>query len=222
MKGKRLSTVALGLMHSFIFVSPAWGYTRNDVLFDLKDTFNSPGSSKITAAGIIFILLVCALVFWATKFDSSRNQKALRASRETYFDRLRNRRSNQKRNWFRLKTDAEFLWISVDQVGKGNYNKDKLIDISGGGLSYSTDKPINYGDEIRLLLALGDRTPMPLNGRVLRIRQNQSINTVSVQFIGIRDGQRDRIISWITNKERNAIQEELLEDDTPDKSEGSN
>ena len=206
-----------GMVYLFIFTLPAQAANRNDLLFNLKDTFNNPISDKISMATIIVILVLCALLLVAISFDSARKKNALQASRELHLQRVGSEKSSnqQKRNWFRLRTNAEFEWLPNDKnliESSKKYNIDHLIDLSGGGLSFETNKAINPGDEIVLLLSIGERTPLSLIGQVVRV-EGEATRTVSIKFIGIRDGQRDRIVSWILNNQRNVIQEEKLDDD---------
>ncbi len=198
---------ALWLLQIFIFVIPAQAATRNDFLFNLKDTFNSPVSDKYSISTIIILLVVCALVIWAFRYSSSREENALRSSHKDYQEKVRSQKSSnhQQRNWFRYKTTAEFKWIPAEKasnVKESRYNNDRLLDVSGGGLSFTTAESIKNGDEIKAIIFLDEGKPLPLNAQVVRVTENEGTNSVSTQFIGLRDGQRDRIVAWILKTQR--------------------
>ncbi len=209
-------------MTTFVFVFPVYAANRNDVLFNLKDTFNSPVDNKMSAGVFVFILLMIALIYVLVKINSSKTRKDIQISHELYVENKRSQQqtnSNQKRNWFRLQTNDQFEWIHSSLAHLDiPYHKDRLVDISGGGLCFSTSDEVAKDDEIRVFLNIGGRLPLALNGQVTRVTGDGAEIRVSIKFIGIRDGQRDRIISWILKNQRSTIVEE--KDDGSEKPEG--
>ena len=208
-------------LQTLIFVLPAQAANRNDFLFNLKKTFNSPISQKFSINGVVVTLVSVVLLglffyYYSTEQNVRRTSRKL--SREKIRKQITSRKqiasSQQNRNWFRLKTRAEFSWIPADQVSRvrmNRYKSDRLIDISGGGMCFSTNEQLNSGNEIRLILSTGKGEPLLLNARVIRVSENNAIHNVSVEFIDIRDGQRDRIVAWIIARQRLAIHGEKPE-----------
>lgn len=198
----------LGLLSTFIFVLPGQAANRNDALFDLKDTFNSPVGEKVNGVTLILIVITCAALVMIFRYYFTREEKAQREAREMYRERHRSQSTDQKRGWFRLKTDAEFRWIPahlVDRTRISNYNVDQLIDISGGGLSFSTFEVLNAEDEINMILPTGDANPLSVDGRVIRAVKGDEAYNVSIQYIGLLNGQRDKLVAWIQNNQRTAM-----------------
>lgn len=221
-RGLKLGII-LGILQTFFFTLPISAANRNDLLFDLQDTFNSPAADKVNGWLILIVLLACAVMLLVFYFGSSQRKKELQTSREMHLETIRNQKSpNQKRNWFRLTTNEKFEWVPIDEYfdeTTSEYIKDHLIDISGGGLSFSTHTVIKAGQAINFLLSLGQKTPLPLKGKVIRVTNDDGVNIVSVQFVNIRDGQRDRIVSWILDNQRNVIREENLGEETAENAE---
>ncbi len=210
---KRANSLIKMLLSIFVFlqtlllVLPAQAANRNDFLFDLKGTLNDPVSSKIGFTTILFLLIGAAII-WAIKYNSAREQEVQRSHHEMYQKKVHSQpvSDSQKRSWFRLKTTAEFKWIPAElapNVKVSKYRTDYLIDVSGGGLSFTTAQEIKAGDDIKLILNLGEDNPLPLDAQVIRVLDNdEGSQSVSTKFVGLRDGQRDRIIAWILKNQR--------------------
>ncbi len=214
-----LSTIII--MQLLIFVLPVQAANRNDFLFNLKDTFNSPISDKFSlnaSIAIIISLVLLGLFF----FYNTSEKNVRRTSRK--LGRVKKSKQMltspqitsgmQRRNWFRLTTRAEFKWLPVDQTAQvriNRYKSDALHDISGGGMCFSTNEKLKSGDQIRILLYTGATEPLFLNGRVIRVNADNANDKISVEFVGIRDGQRDKIVAWILARQRLAIHGEKPE-----------
>ncbi len=206
----------LGLLFTFVLTSPGQAANRNDALFDLKDTFNSPIADKVSVLTLILIVITCIAIVMVFRYNFSREEKVQRAAREMYRAKQRSQSAGQKRDWFRLKTDAEFKWIAAhlaDSARESQYNIDQLIDISGGGLSFSTFELLNPADEINMILPTGSN-PICIDGRVIRAVPSDDAFHVSVQFIGLLDGQRDKLVAWIQKNQRNAMFVEKQEENS--------
>lgn len=83
----------------------------------------------------------------------------------------------------------------------------KKVNISGGGISFSTEKPFSPGDIIELKVILTMQYPLSLfvYGEVVE-NHNPEYDT-SVQFIAIDDFIRDEIIRFVFEKEREILRE---------------
>ncbi|MEN6327471.1 MAG: PilZ domain-containing protein [Syntrophomonas sp.] len=204
----KFTMTLLGLLFTFVLTSPGQAANRNDALFDLKDTFNSPIADKVSGLTLVLIVITCIAIVMIFRYNFSRDEKVQRAAREMYREKQRSQSAGQKRNWFRLKTDAEFKWIAAhlaDSARESQYNIDQLIDISGGGLSFSTFELLNPADEINMILPTGGSNPLSIDGRVIRAVPSDDSFHVSIQYIGLLDGQRDKLVAWIQKNQRNAM-----------------
>lgn len=199
-------------LQTLVFVLPAQATNRNDVLFDLKDAFNQPISDKFSFSGLIITLvLVLLLLLFFRAYSNEKNGRrksfGLNQNKRLAEKRINNQSASvpQQRNWFRLATRAEFKWIYAEQalrVRANRYKVDRLIDVSGGGICFSTAEYLKSGDRIKILLNTGKGEPIFLDGSVIRVAEGDGKRKVSVEFTGIRDGQRDKIIAWITDRQR--------------------
>lgn len=119
----------------------------------------------------------------------------------------------QRRKWFRLRTDLLIKWIQSKRstvVGEAHYRKDHLLDISGGGLSFKTSSFLSEGDDLTFLIDIGGKKPLTLKGRVLRVQEASAYNQeymVAIQFGDLLTGERDRLVSWIIKGQRAEMQD---------------
>ena len=163
MKGKRglsikrkLLVAVFVLLQMCIFVLPVQA-DWNDISGSINQSFSGDQFFSVkNILGFFLIAIIFALVAMIFRMSWLRDEKR-------YYQKRRNRVSlrqlekQQNRYWFRLRTSTEFEWISAagaSKTKKHQYKKDKLVDLSGGGLCFTTREPLNPGDEI-LLLRLG-------------------------------------------------------------------
>lgn len=193
---------------------PAGAETRwNEVSGSITNSMsgNNVFSTKNMLA-LFMLILVFFLAYQLFKFSWKREEKRS-SERRSHRVNLRPLSPLQKRYWFRLQTSSEFEWVTAEEAEKArriNYKKDQLVDISGGGLCFTTSEKLNSGDEIKLLLDTGTGKPMYLDGHVVRVDevtdQEKTVNRVSVQFGELLEGERDRIINYIMDRQRDAVQ----------------
>lgn len=81
----------------------------------------------------------------------------------------------------------------------------RVADISGGGLLMITDYPLSKEDELFLEIFVSD-LPLQVAARVTWFESAKSVNTtiqkVGVQFVGLEESKRERIINFIFQEER--------------------
>jgi len=205
----------LGALQTFVFTMPARAANRNDFLFNLRDTFNSHPSRNISTSELIISLTFLALiVVFFIAFSSEQNKRRSTRKLSQYKKRMQKQAGRQpgagqqNRSWFRLKTKAEFRWIPAEQASKvriNRYKLDHLVDVSGGGMCFTTRELLQNGDHIKILLSTGSGDPLYLDGKINRVALYEDMYQVSVEFVGIRDGQRDRIVAWVTESQRMII-----------------
>lgn len=217
MKTKRsfLHVSVFLLLMNLILTLPARAeVTYHDVSRSISDSFSG---SRVNVAGILLTILFFALVFLIFRLLWLRKEKELGQKRITRVT-LRPKGQPHKRSWFRLKTSAEFKWVLAEEAPRKNeeqYNMDRLVDISGGGVSFITGQKLNPGDEIKFILDTGKGKPMLISGRVLRSdqesEQNSATYKVSAQFGNLTNGERDRIVSFIMRRQRDITTQKKVE-----------
>lgn len=205
-----------------------WGLLKAAIILPLMFIFALPGQAELTYRDvsrslnesmsgniknvITFALTILAIVAATLVFRLLRPGRAEDAGPKRRKIALRPLGQQQKRSWFRLKTSAEFKWAYARddlKVNETQYKRDRLVDISGGGLCFRTAEKLNTGDNIRIFLDAGEDKPLSLNGQVLRVQEDAAgdsvVCKVSVQFRHLPGGQRDRIVSLIMKRQRETI-----------------
>lgn len=208
---RKIGFIFFLLLQMLIFVLPCQAeVTWHDVSRSINSSFSGDQVFSMKNAIALLVILVFILVAAIFHLFRPRKEKEKKDYNQISWRPLN---QQQKRKWFRLPTSAEFEWIPADNafiVKKNQYKKDRLVDISGGGLCFTTAEKLNSGDQIILLLDTGGGKTLTLNGEVVRIEeeidQDKAINKVSVQFGNLLSGERDRIVSFIMNRQRDTIQ----------------
>lgn len=128
---------------------------------------------------------------------------------------------SQRRQWFRIKSSLLFKWIQswrAAMAKENHYHKDQLVDIGGGGLSFTTKSALFPGDELHFQLDIGGKKPLNFKGKVLRVQNDgdtvQPTYFVAIQFSDLLSGERDRLVSWIIKGQREELQEVKMEEKT--------
>lgn len=83
----------------------------------------------------------------------------------------------------------------------------KKVNISGGGISFSADKPYSQGDILEFKLTLTMQYPLSLflYGEVVEANKNAPGYNTSVQFIALDDFIRDEVIKFVFEREREIL-----------------
>jgi len=209
---RKIGFIFFLLLQMLIFVLPCQAeVTWHDVSRSMNSSFSGDQvfSMKNAAALLVILVFILGAVIFYLLWPRKEKEK-----KEYNQISWRPLNQQQKRKWFRLPTSAEFEWIPAENasiVKKSQYKKDRLVDISGGGLCFTTAEKLNSGDQIILLLDTGGGKELTINGQVVRIEeenvQDKAINKVSVQFGNLLSGERDRIVAFIMNRQRDTIQD---------------
>ncbi len=163
------------------------------------------------------VVLICLIIVFIIRYDAIRSDVKRRiAYQETQKFLRKKRRLSQdgnKRDWYRMEIELPFQWYPLslaDSVTAQDFYQGVAIDISGGGLLFQTEKISTLDEQIQILLPIDGKT-LELTGQVVRAQAEEidGINCylAGVKFINIREGQRDKIVSWIMKLQA----EELLE-----------
>lgn len=204
---------ALFLLIQLILALPGQAETTyNDVSRSITGAFE--GTQNVI--GIIVLSLVGVLAVAAFRISWRKEKESEKKVPAKI--RLRPLGPKQNRKWYRMKFSMEFEWIPATMAEKAqqkHYKTGRLVDISGGGLCFKTAEEINAGDEILLFLDIGEKKPMVINGKVLRAEKetgrNSALFKVSLEFLRLLRGERDRIISFITKRQRSVVGESMEE-----------
>lgn len=188
----------------------------------VNDTFsgNNPHSSNNI---IVLLLALFTVVLFAviSRFYQAKEKKEIlqyEVNREKKRSQLNSSAdAKQQRKWFRIRQSLLLKWIpsfKAIYARESQFEKAELIDISGGGLRFQTDSMLKVDDELTFVLDIGDKKPLSLRGRVLRVEEKEApdrpVFQVAVQFGDLLSGERDRLVSWITKGQREIIHEERI------------
>lgn len=208
------------LLQIIVFALPGQAETKwDDISGSINDSFSGNQAFSIKNITVFaFAILIFYLVFVIVRIYWAREEKEYSQKRRGRHLRRTSAR-HQLRSWFRLMTNNEFEWVTAEKAlisKKILYKKDRLVDLSGGGLCFLTEEKLNSGDELKLLLNTGGGKPLSLSGHVVRIIEeagpDKVMYKVAVQFGKMLSGDRDKIISVIMNRQRESIQEKKQED----------
>ncbi len=145
----------------------------------------------LNAAAAVLLLFIITLLIWLM-LRLVRNRKANDST------------VGHKRDWLRLPVNQYFLYAR----GSGkNYEKAKAVNISGGGLLFTTDKKLEQNENLQIVLDFADDKRMDIAGQVAWISENSAENKeklylVGVKFSDIKPRDRDGLISRILQKQR--------------------
>ncbi|WP_054694707.1 PilZ domain-containing protein [Syntrophomonas palmitatica] len=163
---------------------------------------------------LMVIILVGLIVVAIFRAQDAKKTNEMKRSFAEYKERTiaASAGKQQHRQWFRLRTRAEFSWIlasEAENAKPNKYHKDQLVDISGGGLSFVTAEELQSDDEIVLILDTGGAKPLNIKGRVIRTVEDKNGEdvkyTAAIQFIQLTPGQTDQIVNWIIKRQRETM-----------------
>jgi c-di-GMP-binding flagellar brake protein YcgR len=131
---------------------------------------------------------------------------------------------SQRRSWVRVDINLpiKFRVWPTDVKGHENKGYENLsdyietttIDISGGGLMLLTDELLKQGDLLEIVLEAAGIGPLKIKSKVMQIRSTPPSAKkgyfIGVIFIDIREGERDRIVRMVFNRQRELIKRGLL------------
>ncbi|OPY85209.1 MAG: PilZ domain protein [Smithella sp. PtaU1.Bin162] len=106
------------------------------------------------------------------------------------------------------KLNSIIRMLTMHQEGFNQLTMRK-VNISGGGICFSADKPYSQGDILEFKVTLTMQYPMSLflYGEVIETSKHNPEYNTSVQFIAIDDFVRDEIIKFVFEKEREILRE---------------
>jgi c-di-GMP-binding flagellar brake protein YcgR len=122
---------------------------------------------------------------------------------------------SQKRQYMRLEVSSPMRYRVLQKADKEDKPTSQMFagrisDISGGGMSFFSDDPLEAGDIILATVMLPGETLGGVKSRVLAVIPVQGSASVHyrhhVQYIDIDPRQRERIIKFVFEKQRQMLQ----------------
>jgi len=140
----------------------------------------------------------------STKVFGCRNFFEIKLLENSNFD------ISERLNRIEEKIDALLDMFLLQQQGFFNLAETN-INLSGGGLSFISNNPINKGDflEIKILLPEPTLVGLIVYGEVVRVEQKNENFEIGVKFIKIEEKERDLIIRFVIHKEREKLRKKL-------------
>jgi c-di-GMP-binding flagellar brake protein YcgR len=124
----------------------------------------------------------------------------------------------QRRNLVRMEMfiefDLESPYGDSPKLPQGfKILRGKRGNMSGGGLLFWANRPLIPGQKINVRLNLEPHysRPVVVQARVVRVlpAKNQTdIFAIALEFVSIREGDRDKIVSYVMHKERSILRKE--------------
>jgi c-di-GMP-binding flagellar brake protein YcgR len=117
----------------------------------------------------------------------------------------------QRRNYVRVPAFYPVTFRSVNRQGLSDTKKGVMLDLSGGGMRFQTDEPVEKGAILIATLALLSG-PIQTSARVCRVERDSETSkySVSVDFYQIPERDRDRIIRCVFELQRDMRKKGLV------------
>ncbi len=120
----------------------------------------------------------------------------------------------QRRQWVRVPAKILMRYCLTGEDQAGVIYEGTTVDISGGGICFLTKDPIEAGQILDVEINLPNRDPIFCQLKILRLLEKASkegeVSKAVSEFCEISEAQRDRIVSFIFEKQREWIQKGLI------------
>lgn len=122
----------------------------------------------------------------------------------------------QRRNFVRLDAKLNVTMEKVDDklVPTGETFSGITADISGGGMMFLTTKKLTWGENLQATVLFSDDESVKAVGRVVRYTENPPTvkykYSVGLEYTVIEEPERDKIIKFIFNRQRELRKKGLL------------
>ena len=113
--------------------------------------------------------------------------------------------------WFKMinaKLDLITSMLSLQREGFCSLPV-QCVNVSGGGLSFSSKTKYEMGDilEIRMILSMLRSIALYIYGKVVQVRSQGADHQISVKYVAMDDEIREAIIKFVFHRERQIIRE---------------
>lgn len=122
----------------------------------------------------------------------------------------------QRRNFVRLDAILSITITQVDEDYKpvGETFSGTTVDLSGGGAMFVCNTKLKFGDSLDTMIYLSDNDSVKAVSKVTRFVENlpnaKQKYSVGLEFTVIEESERDKIIKFIFNKQREMRKKGLL------------
>lgn len=143
---------------------------------------------------------------------------------------LTNLKKHQRRQFFRLETNMEIQYKVFsaedekyfrmmgkmsDEMTERPYNTGITLDISGGGIRYVSKEQMNPGEKVLVFFKLGNDEGTSKCEPIAKVvssvpaRGKDNVYENRIEFVQIKDTEREMLIKYIFREERNIRKRQL-------------
>ncbi len=114
-------------------------------------------------------------------------------------------------DWLKMlnaKLDAIINMITFQREGFGSLPF-MQVNISGGGLNFSSPEKYNLGDvlEMKMMLPMMPPVAMYIYGEVVKLESHANVNSIAVKYVAIDEEIRDEIVKFVFRTQREMLRE---------------
>ncbi|NLW92734.1 MAG: PilZ domain-containing protein [Syntrophomonadaceae bacterium] len=196
--------------------------------FSNEGAFDTSKIATLVISIMAIIIIIIVVQWWSAQMRKQQQISFKKYKEKQKEIEAKTQNPAQMRKWFRLAVNAQLRWMTeeqADHVRENKYFADNLVDISAEGLCFSTAEELLPGTHIRFILDIGEKRDLLITGEALRIfdsneesydSEGQKIekHNVAIKFGHMTAGDNDRLVAWITKRQRDAMKK-TQDDDTP-------
>ncbi|CFX66012.1 PilZ domain [Syntrophomonas zehnderi OL-4] len=122
-------------------------------------------------------------------------------------------REIQRRQWVRVPVSIPLKFGLLNEDESTTVHETTTVDISGGGVCFLTRNPLAAGQLLDAEIDLPNREPVYCQLKVLRVLETKtegSVNKAFSEYYDISESQRERIIAYVFEKQREWIKKGLI------------
>jgi c-di-GMP-binding flagellar brake protein YcgR len=128
----------------------------------------------------------------------------------------------QRRAWVRIELSIPVKYrrwklgdsLQSNSDSTADFTETSSIDISGGGMMFTTNEKLQQGDLLFVSLEIPDFGPLNVKSRITRISRTppaaKAKYFVGVEFLDLRENDQDRIVKIVFDRQRELIKKGLL------------
>ncbi|AFS79552.1 type IV pilus assembly protein PilZ [Gottschalkia acidurici 9a] len=117
----------------------------------------------------------------------------------------------ERRDHFRLKIMKDVLVRKNDENEEMEYAKCLTIDLSGGGIQFSSTEKFEENDVVEMRIDMDDEE-MVLKGKILSVVKQESVGNYKygTKFVDIRESIREKVIRYIFKVQREKLNIDII------------
>ncbi len=221
----RYQLIAFILLMLLAYPGECQAITFDDFSTTVNGAFASDPFAGNHLIALVSMILLALLVVVSFKWGWRKEIKNV----DQHYEQVKKRHNQymaavqagqaQKRQWFRLREPAEFEWLPPHRPSlarRPKYKSDRVIDLSAGGIGFTTTEVLELEDTIRLILYTDEKEPLYLSGRVVRILPDEQsggmASLIGVSFDDMPESERNRLNAWLIKRQRDFIQKEKAQE----------